>query len=150
VPFPSRAAAGAIGVRPGARLAVAVLRHRSRRAGARRCAEELGPGGRPRDLRGRSDHHRGPEGRMAVKVLIPTPLRPYVDGRDTLELEGASVGELLQRLAGEYAALKQQLIAPDRRLRSFVTVYENDRNIRRLPQQEARIGPGTTLSIITR
>ena len=85
---------------------------------------------------------------MAVKVLIPTPLRPYVDGRDTLELEGASVGELLQRLAGEYAALKQHLFAADGRLRSFVNVYVNDRDIRRLAQQETRVGPGDTVSII--
>ncbi len=32
---------------------------------------------------------------MAVTVLIPTPLRSYVGGRDALELEGGNVGELL-------------------------------------------------------
>src|SRR5690349_15847809 len=85
---------------------------------------------------------------MAVKVLIPTPLRSYVGGRDTLELEGASVGELLERLAGEHAALKQHLFAADGRLRSFVNVYVNDRDIRRLAHQETRVGPGDTVSII--
>ena len=85
---------------------------------------------------------------MAVKILIPTPLRPYVDGRDTLELEGASVGELLERLAGEHAALKQHLFAADGRLRSFVNVYVNDRDIRRLEHQETRVSPGDTVSII--
>jgi sulfur-carrier protein adenylyltransferase/sulfurtransferase len=85
---------------------------------------------------------------MAVKVLIPTPLRPYVEGRDTLELEGTSVGELLQRLAGEHAALKQHLFAADGRLRSFVNVYVNDRDIRRLAHQETRVSPGDVVSII--
>ena len=85
---------------------------------------------------------------MAVKILIPTPLRPYVDGRDTLELEGASVGELLERLAGEHTALKQHLFAADVRLRSFVNVYVNDRDIRRLEHQETRVSPGDTVSII--
>ena len=85
---------------------------------------------------------------MAVKILIPTPLRPYVDGRDTLELEGASVGELLERLAGEHTALKQHLFAADGRLRSFVNVYVNDRDIRRLEHQETRVSPGDTVSII--
>src|SRR2546426_11038525 len=89
-----------------------------------------------RSVRRRSHHDRGTEGRMAVKILIPTPLRPYVDGRDTLELEGASVGEVLERLAGEHTALKQHLFAADGRLRSFVNVHVNDRHIRRLDHQE--------------
>jgi adenylyltransferase/sulfurtransferase len=85
---------------------------------------------------------------MAVKVLIPTPLRPYVGGRDTLELEGTSVAELLERLAGEHAALKPHLFADDGRLRSFVNVYVNDRDIRRLAQQATKVEPGDTVSIV--
>jgi sulfur-carrier protein adenylyltransferase/sulfurtransferase len=85
---------------------------------------------------------------MAVTVLIPTPLRPFVGGRDALELEGGSVGELLERLAGEHAALKPHLFADDGRLRSFVNVYVNDRDIRQLAQRETPVKPGDTVSII--
>jgi len=85
---------------------------------------------------------------MAVTVLIPTPLRPFVGGRDALELEGGSVGELLERLTGEHAALKPRLFADDGRLRSFVNVYVNDRDIRQLAQRETVVKPGDTVSII--
>src|SRR2546425_12123708 len=85
---------------------------------------------------------------MAVTVLIPTPLRPFVGGRDTVEVEGGSVGELLDRLAGEHAALKPHLFATDGRLRSFVNVYVNDRDIRQLSQRETPVKPGGTASII--
>src|SRR5881392_3600191 len=85
---------------------------------------------------------------MAVTVLIPTPLRPFVGGRDTLELEGGSVGELLDRLTGEHAALKRHLFAEDGRLRSFVNVYVNDRDIRQLAQRETPVKAGDTVSII--
>ncbi len=85
---------------------------------------------------------------MAVKVLIPTPLRPYVGGRDALELEGGSVGELLEQLADEHAALKPHLFAENGRLRSFVNVYVNDRDIRRLALQETEVRPGDTVSIV--
>src|SRR5213595_461193 len=85
---------------------------------------------------------------MAVTVLIPTPLRPFVGGRDTVELEGGSVGELLERLTGDHAALKPHLFADDGRLRSFVTVYVNDRDIRQLAQRETPVKPGDTVSII--
>jgi molybdopterin/thiamine biosynthesis adenylyltransferase/rhodanese-related sulfurtransferase/molybdopterin converting factor small subunit len=85
---------------------------------------------------------------MAVTVLIPTPLRPYVGGRDSLELEGTSVGELLERLSGEHAALRQHLFADDGRLRSFVNVYVNDRDIRQLAQRDTPVQAGDTVTII--
>src|SRR2546426_1320324 len=85
---------------------------------------------------------------MAVTVLIPTPLRPFVGGRDAVELEAGSVGELLDRLTGQHAALKPHLFATDGRLRSFVNVYVNDRDIRQLAQRETPVRPGDTVSII--
>src|SRR2546430_706272 len=85
---------------------------------------------------------------MAVTVLIPTPLRSYVGGRDALELEGGNVGELLERLAGEHAGLKRHLFAEDGRLRSFVNVYVNDRDIRQLAQRDTPVKAGDTVSII--
>ena len=85
---------------------------------------------------------------MAVTILIPTPLRPYVGGRDALQLEGRNVGELLEQLAGEHAGLKQHLFADDGRLRSFVNVYVNDRDIRQLKQRETPVSSGDTVSII--
>src|SRR5213594_1225030 len=85
---------------------------------------------------------------MAVTVLIPTPLRPFAGGRDAIELDAASVGELLERLTSEYAALRRHLFADDGRLRSFVNVYVNDRDIRQLSQRETPVKPGDTVSII--
>ena len=85
---------------------------------------------------------------MAVTVLIPTPLRPFAGGRDAIELEAASVGELLEQLTSEYAALRRHLFADDGRLRSFVNVYVNDRDIRQLRQHQTPVGPGDTVSII--
>jgi len=85
---------------------------------------------------------------MAVTVLIPTPLRPYVDGRDAVQLEATNVGELLERLAARYEPLKGHLFADDGRLRSFINVYVNDRDIRQLSQHQTPVKPGDTISII--
>ena len=85
---------------------------------------------------------------MAVTVLIPTPLRPFAGGRDAIELEAASVGELLEQLTTEYAALRRHLFAGDGRLRSFVNVYVNDRDIRQLRHYQTPVAPGDTVSII--
>src|SRR5438046_4646758 len=85
---------------------------------------------------------------MAVTVLSPTPLRPYVGGRDAVQVEAASIAELLDRLSGEHTALRKHLFADDGRLRSFVNVYVNDRDIRQLSQQQTPVRPGDTVSII--
>src|SRR3989454_1145626 len=85
---------------------------------------------------------------MAVTVLIPTPLRAFAGGREAIELEATSVGDVLDRLTGEPAALKPHLFATDGRLRSFVNVYVNDRDIRQLAQRETPLKSGDTVSII--
>ncbi len=85
---------------------------------------------------------------MAVTILIPTPLRPYVEGRGALQVDATNVGELLERLTAEHGALRPHLFADDGRLRSFVNVYVNDRDIRQLSQRETPVRPGDTVSII--
>jgi molybdopterin/thiamine biosynthesis adenylyltransferase/rhodanese-related sulfurtransferase/molybdopterin converting factor small subunit len=85
---------------------------------------------------------------MAVKVHIPTPLRPYTDKLDVVELEGANVEELLRNLTGRFAGLKQHLFNEEGRLRSFVNVYVNDEDIRYLQKDQTPVKAGDTVSII--
>ncbi|MGH7537536.1 MAG: molybdopterin-synthase adenylyltransferase MoeB [Gemmatimonadales bacterium] len=85
---------------------------------------------------------------MTVTVLIPTPLRPFTGGRAAIDVEAASAGEVLDRLLAQYAALQPHLLAEDGRLRSFVNVYVNDRDIRHLAQRATPVRPGDTVSIV--
>src|SRR5439155_508573 len=94
VPLTPRSPARAVGVRPRARLAAAQLRHRRGRARAGRRGKKLASVGRSRRVRSGTHYLGGTEGRMAVTVLIPMPLRPFVGGKDALELDGGSVGEV--------------------------------------------------------
>ena len=45
----------------------------------------------------------------ARKIHIPTPLRPFTDKLDVVELDGATVSELLANLTTRFAGLKQHL-----------------------------------------
>ena len=47
---------------------------------------------------------------MAVKVMIPTPLRAYTDKLEAIELEGNTVAELLTNLAERYEPLKKHYL----------------------------------------
>src|SRR5574341_782572 len=85
---------------------------------------------------------------MAVKVHIPTPLRPFTDKLEGVELDGATIGELLGNLTARFGLLKQHLYTDDGRLRSFVNVYVNDEDIRYLQKDLTPIKPGDSVSIV--
>ena len=85
---------------------------------------------------------------MPTQILIPTPLRPFTDKLDTVEVDGQTVGELLQGLTTRYGALKNHLYSADGRLRSFVNVYVNDEDIRYLQKEDTPLKSGDVVSII--
>ena len=69
-----------------------------------------------------------------AKVLIPTPLRQYAGKKDTVEVSGATVGEVLTALTTQHPDLRKHLYNDEGKLRSFVNVYLNDEDIRYLQQ----------------
>ena len=85
---------------------------------------------------------------MATPVLIPTPLRPFVEKRDRIEVEARTVGEALRTLATQHSAVGSHLFSEDGRLRSFVNIYVNDDDIRYLQGEATELKAGDTISII--
>ena len=85
---------------------------------------------------------------MPTKILIPTPLRAYTDKLDTVDVDGATVGEALAALTSQYAELKRHLYTDEGRLRNFVNIYLNDDDIRYLQREQTPLKAGDTLSII--
>jgi molybdopterin converting factor small subunit len=83
-----------------------------------------------------------------AKVLIPTPLRQYVDKKDTIELNGATVGEVLVALTTQFGDLRKHLFNDEGKLRSFVNVYLNDEDIRYLEKDKTAVKDNDTLSIV--
>ena len=85
---------------------------------------------------------------MPTRVLIPTPLRAYAGKQDVIEVEGATVGELLANMTAEYAELRKHLYNEDGRLRAFVAIFLNDDDIRFLQKEATPVKEGDTVSII--
>jgi sulfur-carrier protein adenylyltransferase/sulfurtransferase len=83
-----------------------------------------------------------------TKVLIPTPLRQYAGKQDSVELGGATVGEVLSTLTTQYQELRRQLFNDEGKLRSFVNVYLNDEDIRYLQKDATPVKEGDTVSIV--
>ena len=85
---------------------------------------------------------------MPVRILIPTPLRPFTGQQPVVAAEGATVGELLRALTTTHPDLRPHLFSAEGTLRSFVNVYVNDEDIRHLTREDTPVGPNDTVSIV--
>ena len=85
---------------------------------------------------------------MAIKLEIPTALRPYAGKQSSVECQAATVGEALKSLTSTYADLRKHLYTDDGRIRSFVNIYVNDEDIRYLQKEATPLKDGDTISIV--
>jgi sulfur-carrier protein adenylyltransferase/sulfurtransferase len=85
---------------------------------------------------------------MSITVSIPTPLRSFTAGRDSIELPGNTVGQVLDGLLAAHAGLRRHLIQDDGRLRTFVNLYLNETDIRHLSSTATPVRPGDVLTIV--
>jgi sulfur-carrier protein len=92
---------------------------------------------------------RSRRGTRHMIINIPTPLRAYTDGQNTVEVDAASVASALQALTASYPDLRKHLFSGDGKVRAFVNLYLNDEDVRYLPAKESSpVSAEDTLSII--
>ncbi len=85
---------------------------------------------------------------MPVQVNLPTVLRPHAGGAKTVSADGATVGQVLTALVGEYPGLSGQVIDGQGALHKFVNVYLNDDDIRYLSALDTPVGDSDEISIL--
>jgi len=84
-----------------------------------------------------------------MNIFIPTPLRPYAEGKDAVEVNALTIAEALELLTQAHSGLRKHLFTEEGKLRAFVNLYFNDEDVRYLPQKEqTAVSTGDTLSII--
>jgi MoaD family protein len=84
---------------------------------------------------------------MSVTVKIPTQLRAATDGEPAADVEGSTVGEVLDALYERYGELRSR-IAEDGGLRRFVNVYVGGEDIRFLDGLDTRVSDGDEVTIL--
>lgn len=72
-----------------------------------------------------------------MKIHIPTPLRQFTHGKETVEVSAESVQGGLDALTINAPELRKHLFTDEGKLRSFVNVYLNDDDVRYLPARES-------------
>jgi MoaD family protein len=84
---------------------------------------------------------------MAVTVKIPTQLRTLTGNEAETEVEGASVGEVLDALYDRYEGLRDR-ITEDGELRRFVNVYVGGEDIRFGSGLDTPVSDGDEITIL--
>jgi MoaD family protein len=85
---------------------------------------------------------------MAVEVRLPTVLRAQAGGRAAVTVEGATIGDVLQRLVEEFPGMAGQLLTDDGSLHKFVNVYVNDDDVRYLTSLDTPVKDGDEVSLL--
>jgi molybdopterin synthase sulfur carrier subunit len=85
---------------------------------------------------------------MPISVSIPTPLRPLTDNLDTVEVEGATISDLLTSLEKRYPGIGERLLDDNGNVRRFVNIYVNGEDVRFLQDKETLVKSGDEVSIV--
>ena len=85
---------------------------------------------------------------MAVKVLIPTPLRKLTQDQAEVSVEGKTIQELIDAMGGSYPGLKDRLCDEQGKIRRFVNIYLNEEDIRFLQGEATAVKEGDNVSIV--
>jgi MoaD family protein len=85
---------------------------------------------------------------MAVKVKIPTQLRAAAGGESDIEVEGGTVGEVLDALFDRHGELRDRLADGDGGLRRFVNVYVDGEDIRFTDGLDTPVADGREVQIL--
>jgi MoaD family protein len=81
-------------------------------------------------------------------VKIPPVLRPRAGGEGEVAVQGETVGEVLDGLAGRHPETRDQLFSEDGELNRYVNVYLNDEDVRVLDGLDTAVSGSDTVVIL--
>jgi molybdopterin synthase sulfur carrier subunit len=84
---------------------------------------------------------------MAIKIHIPTPMRPHTAGNAVVEVAAGTVQSALDELGKKYPDVTQRMF-DGAQLKRFLNIYLNDEDVRYLDNLGTAVKDGDELSII--
>lgn len=85
---------------------------------------------------------------MSVPIRLPTVLRPAASGQSVVNVDGETIGEVLETLQQTYPAIAGQVLTNEGGLHRFVNVYVNDDDVRYLDKLDTKVAPDDVVSIL--
>ena len=84
---------------------------------------------------------------MPVEVRVTSVLQRVL-GAKSVEMEGNTIAEVLERINAQYPGFREQITMEDGSLHRFVNIYVNDEDIRFMNQLQTPVEPGDVVSIL--
>lgn len=81
-------------------------------------------------------------------VKLPPVLRKLSGGAKEAQVEGNTIGDVLDALDQKYAGMKTQLITQDGQIARFVNIYVNDEDVRFLQGLNTEVKNNDTVVIL--
>jgi MoaD family protein len=85
---------------------------------------------------------------MALKILIPTPLKRFTGNADSIEVEARTVAEIIDRIEERHPGFRSSICDERGQLRRFINIYVNGEDIRFLDNLSTQVPDGAEVSII--
>ena len=85
---------------------------------------------------------------MPISVRIPTPLRKFTGGAESVTASGATVAAIVQDIETRHPGLKERICDDAGKVRRFVNVYVNGEDIRFLGSLDTPVKEGDEISIV--
>ena len=85
---------------------------------------------------------------MSIVVRIPTPLRRLTNGQDKVDVDGDSLGGVIDAMNEQYPGIRERICDDQGQLRNFVNVYVNGEDVRFLQGLETATTDGDEVSVV--
>jgi len=85
---------------------------------------------------------------MPIQVRIPTPLRKFTGGAESVTATGTTIGAVVQDLESRHPGLKERLCDDSGKVRRFVNLYVNGDDIRFMNSLDTPVKDGDEISIV--
>ena len=83
-----------------------------------------------------------------AQVRIPTPLRKYTGGAETVQAEGATIAGLVADLDRRHPGIKDRICDDTGQVRRFVNIFVNGEDIRFLQNLDTAVAAGDEVSVV--
>lgn len=85
---------------------------------------------------------------MKVIIQIPSALRALTGNQNHVEVEAQTVGEALDALLDRFPSISRYIFDEQQRLRSFINIFINEKDIRALNGLETRLKDSDRILIL--
>lgn len=81
-------------------------------------------------------------------VRIPTPLRAFTGGQETVDVAGDTIEAVVSNLGAAHPDLKARICDAEGKVRRFINLYKNDEDVRALDGQATTVTADDIIAIV--